>query len=165
MSFSYSVKELVEMAIGLELNGEAFYRALADKADRKDIIAIYNGLAIEEKKHLNSFQRLLKSLGEYKSPEANNEEYMLYLKALGENTVFSTAPEAQQRAATLSSQIEALNIGIQAEKDSILFFQGMRDFLQPTDHRFVLAIIREEQAHLKQLSDLKATIEKKSKKP
>ena len=71
MPFSYSGKELVEMAIGLELNGEAFYQSLAEKADNKDIKAIYKGLAIEEKKHLNTFQRLFLSIGDYKSPEIN----------------------------------------------------------------------------------------------
>ena len=58
----------------------------------------------------------------------------------------------------VSSQVEALDIGIQAEKDSILFYTEMQNLVKPADHQVILTIINQERDHLNQLSQLKKTI-------
>jgi len=58
----------------------------------------------------------------------------------------------------VSSQVEALDIGIQAEKDSILFYTEMQNLVKPADHHVILTILNQERDHLNQLSQLKKTI-------
>jgi len=98
MSILFSGSELLEIALGIERNGAAFYQALADKTQNKNAKAIYEHLASEERKHLNTFQGMLNTLGQYQPPEAYAEEYMLYLKSLVDSSVFSNVTEAQQKA-------------------------------------------------------------------
>ncbi len=162
MSILFSGSELLEIALGIERNGAAFYEALADKTQNKDAKAIYDYLAGEERKHLNTFQGMLYTVGQYQPPEAYAEEYMLYLKSLVDSSVFSNVTEAQQKAERISSEAEAVDTGIQAEKDSILLYSEMQDFVRQPDHKVVLNIIGEEKAHLRQLSQLKQTLQKAS---
>jgi len=155
MSILFTGSELIEIAINIERNGVAFYQALADKTLNKDARAIYDYLASEEKKHLNTFQGMLNTIGQYQPPEDYAKEYMLYLKSLVDSSVFSNITEAQQKAEKISSEIEALDTGIQAEKDSILFYTEMQNFVRQPDQKTVLKIIDAEKAHLRQLSQLK----------
>jgi rubrerythrin len=160
MSILFSGSELLEIALDIERNGAAFYQALADKTENKNTKAIYEHLAGEERKHLNTFQGILSTVGQYQPPEDYAEEYMLYLKSLAEGSVFSNVTEAQQKAEKTPSEIGALDIGIQAEKDSILFYTELQNFVRQADQKVVLNIIDEEKAHLRQLSQLKQTLRK-----
>ena len=158
MALFFSGSELLEIAIGIERNGMAFYQTLADKTGNRDVKDIYNHLAGEEKKHLDTFQGMSDSLGQAKPPETYTEEYMLYLKSLVDNAVFSNVTEAQQKAAKVFNEIEALDPGIQAEKDSILFYSELQNLVREPDRKVVLNILDEEKKHLRQLSELKAEL-------
>jgi rubrerythrin len=155
MAVFFSGSELLEVAAGIERNGMAFYQALADKTGNRDVKDIYNHLAGEEKKHLDTFQGMSDSLGQVKPPETYTEEYMLYLKSLVDSTVFSNVTEAQQKAGKVFDKTEAIDIGIRAEKDSILFYAELQNLVKEQDHKVVLNILDEEKKHLRQLSELK----------
>ena len=133
----------------------AFYQALADKTGKRDIKDIYNYLAGEEKKHLDTFQSMSGSLGQAKPPETYGDEYILYLKSLVDSVVFSNVTEAQQKAGKMSNEIEALDTGIQVEKDSILFYTELQSLVRGRDREVVLSVLDEEKNHLRQLSGLK----------
>jgi rubrerythrin len=158
MSILFSGSEVLGIALGIEENGAAFYQVLASKTQNKDTKIIYDYLAGEERKHLNTFQGMLNTAGQYQPPEAYTEEHLLYLKSLVDSSVFSNITEAKQKAERISSEIEAVETGIQAEKDSILLYTEMQDFVQKPDHKLVCNIIDEEKAHLRQLAQLKQTL-------
>jgi rubrerythrin len=158
MSIIFSGSELLEVALGIEKNGAAFYQALASKTKDKSTRAIYKHLADEEIKHQKIFQGMLDAVGKYQPPEGYTEEYALYLKSLVDSSVFTNVSQAQQKAAKVSSEAQALDIGIQAEKDSILFYTEMKNLVKPADRQLVLNIIDEEQSHLSQLSQLKQAL-------
>ncbi|MGD9116391.1 MAG: ferritin family protein [Dehalococcoidia bacterium] len=158
MSIIFSGSELVEIAIGIEKNGAAFYQALADRTRNDQTRAIYEHLAEEEIKHQNTFQNMLKTVGEYQPPSDYAEDYRLYLKSLVDSSVFTDTAHAQQIAARVNSEAEALDIGIRAEKDSILFYTEMKDIVKPVDQKVILNIINQEREHLAQLTQLKKSI-------
>jgi len=161
MSIFFAGSELLGIAMGIERNGVAFYQALADKAQNNDIKATYNYLVDQEKKHLELFQGMLSSVGEYKPPEAYAEEYMLYLKSLIDNRVFADPTEAKQKAEKISDVTEALDLGIQAEKDSILFYSEMQSLVSDTDRRVLNDVIDEEKRHVRRLYEMKQTVPKR----
>ncbi len=158
MSIIFSGSELLEVAVGIEKNGAAFYQALAEKTKDKSTRAIYEHLAAEEIKHRRTFQDMLDKVGDYQPPEGYTEDYQLYLKSLVDSSVFTDVTQARQIAAKVSSEAEALDIGIQAEKDSILFYTEMKELVKPADHQIMLNIINQEREHLNQLSQIKKTI-------
>jgi rubrerythrin len=80
---------------------------------------------------------------------------MLYLKSLVDSAVFSNVTEARQKANKVSNEVEALDTGIQAEKDSILFYMELQNLVRERDREVILNIVDEEKKHLRQLSELK----------
>jgi len=158
MSIFFSGNELVEIAIGIEENGLAFYESVANKTKNREAKVIYDYLAGEEKKHLTTFQNMQKTIGQYQPPESYAGEYMLYLKAQVDSHVFSNVKEAQEKAERAPNETNALDIGIEAEKDSILYYSEMQKLVREPDRRIVSKIIDEEKVHLRQLSDLKAAM-------
>ncbi len=165
MSIQFSVSELLEMALSIERNGIALYRALANETQNKDSKAIYDYLAGEEEKHVNTFQSMLNTAGQYQPPKDYNLKYMLYLQNIVAPSVFSNISEARQRAKKLSTEIQAIDMGIQSEKDSILFYTEMQNYVMQSDQQIVLNIIDEEKDHLVQLSQLKQTLETRNQSP
>ena len=160
MGIFFSGNELVEIASKIESNGIVFYESLAAKAGNKESENVYEYLAGEEKKHLATFQGMLKSVGQYKPPETYTEEYTLYLRELVDSVVFPDDKAAKEMANKASSEAEALYFGILAEKDSILFYSEMRNLVREADRHIIDAIISEEKAHLRQLSQLKAKVQR-----
>jgi rubrerythrin len=155
MAVFFSGSELLEIATSIESNGMAFYQALADKTTKKDAKDIYNYLVGEEKKHLDTFQGMSGSLGQAKPQETYTEEYMLYLKSLVDSVVFPDISEVQRKADKAFDEIEALDIGIRAEKDSILFYMELQNSVRERDRDVVGNVVDEERKHLRQLSELK----------
>jgi len=157
MSIIFSGRELLEVAVGIEKNGAAFYQALAEKSQDNSTRAIYEHLTAEEIKHQKTFQGMLEKVGSYQPPEDYAEDYQLYLKSLVDSSVFTDIAHARQRAAEVASERQALDIGIQAEKDSILFYTEMQGLVKHADRQIVANIIGEERGHLSQLSQIKET--------
>jgi len=155
MAIFFSGSELVNIAIGIERSGIAFYQSLA-KAEKHEMARdAYNYLAEMEEKHVETFQSMLGAVSGYKTPEMYTEEYDLYLKALVDSAVFTDDRVAREMAEKAASSAEAIQIGLAAEKDSILFYSEMRNLVRERDREVVDGIIEEEKSHLRQLSDLK----------
>ena len=153
MSVIFSGSELLEVAVGIEKNGAAYYQALADRDN--SAWAVYEHLADEEIKHQKTFQAMLDKVGGYQPPEDHTEEYQLYLKSLVDSAVFTDVDQARRRAAEAASESQALDIGIQAERDSILFYAEMQKLVKPADRQIMTNIIAQESGHLNQLTQLK----------
>lgn len=150
--------ELAQIAIGIEKNGAAFYDALTKSA--KDTMAqgIYKSLADKEREHIKIFQNMLNQLGDYQPPEDYTEEYDLYLRALVDSTIFSNDQVAREMAEKAGSDAEAVQVGLGAEKDSILFYSEMQDLVRRTDREVINNIIEEEKSHLRHLVSLKKSL-------
>jgi rubrerythrin len=159
MSVIFSGSELLEVALGIEKNGAAFYQALAERTANNHTRAIYEHLALEETRHQKTLQGILDKVGRYQPSQDYAEDYYLYLKSLVDSSVFSDAAQARKIAAQTSSPAQALDIGIKAEKDSILFYTEMKNLVKPADHPVIDNIINEERGHLNQLSELRAVAE------
>jgi len=161
MSVLFSGGELINIAIGIERNGLAFYKSLLK--GEKDVMArgAYKYLADMEQQHLKTFQGMLNAVGEYGHPEIYTEEYDLYLKALIDSAVFTDDQAAREMAENVRSSAEAIQIALGAEKDSILFYYEMRNLVRERDQETVDKIIEEEKSHMRQLSDLKKGLAKR----
>jgi len=155
MGIFFSGIELTKIAIGIEKNGAVFYDSLANSI--RDVTAkeTYRDLARKERDHIEIFHNMLEQAGDYQPPENYTEEYELYLKALVDSAVFSNDTVAREMAQKANNDVEAIQIGIGAEKDSILFYSEMRDLVRKPDREIIDRIIAEEKSHLRHLIDLK----------
>ena len=162
MAIAFSQKELITVAMGIERNGAAFYDFMAANAQGWEIRAVFRFLADMERGHLRLFKSLEDENSEQPSPERNTIEHASYLRALIDNTVFTEDIVTTQRFNPITGDEKALEIAIGAEKDSIIFYQDMRDSMSDKARVTIEKIISEEKLHLKQLSDLKKDLLHKS---
>ncbi|HXZ95242.1 MAG TPA: ferritin family protein [Dehalococcoidia bacterium] len=158
MGIFFSGRELIEIAIGIEKNGAIFYGSLAGSSKNHAARDIYKYLADQEKEHAAIFQKMLDSVGESKPPETYTEQYNLYLKALIDSLFFVDDEVSRKMAQNVKSEAEAIQIGIGAEKDSILFYVEVKDVIRRSDRKAVGKIIEEERSHLRQLTEIKKSL-------
>ncbi len=155
MSVSFSGSELINIAIGIERRGIAFYEVMARSTKNAVARDIFLYLADMERQHARIFQDMLGEADKYQLPETRAGEYTAYLQALVDSAVFTDDMVTSEMATRAESDIEALELAISAEKDSILFYYEMKDIMPERAQPTVNKIIAEEKAHLRQLSELK----------
>ncbi|GAB4270974.1 rubrerythrin [Thermincola ferriacetica] len=139
-------KEIAQMAIDIEERGVRFYTGVAEMFNREEVKLAFYKLAEEEKEHARTFRQLFASL----EPESSLEDVKTveYLKAIIHSTVF---PEGREEAVLqqIKTPAEALHVGIQAEKDAILFYQEMYNKSRSPKVKEVLSrLLEEEKLHL-----------------
>ncbi|MFC1911826.1 ferritin family protein [Chloroflexota bacterium] len=158
MSISLSGSELINLAIDIERRGIAFYDIMARTAENDATREAFRYLVEMEREHVQTFQNMLDSINEPLAPKDNTQADTTYLQTLADSAVFTEDMATSETAAQVASDIGALELGINAEKDSILFYYELRDVLAPPLGNEISRIIDEEKLHLSQLSDLKAKL-------
>ena len=152
MAANYSAIELVNIAIGIERRGIIYYDIIARSTDDDQARTIFQGLAQMERVHLATFEHLLDEVGGAKLAE-NGEEG--YIATLLEDTVFTDDSVTADVAIQADTDLKAIDLGISAEKDSILYYYELRDLLPDDQRELVTRILSEEKRHLAQLTAIR----------
>ena len=155
MTIAFSGSELINIAIGIEQRGIAFYDIMAKSTEDTGVRDIFQYLTDMERTHIDIFEGMLGETDKYQIPETYAGEYSTYLQALVDTAVFTDDAITSEMATRASSDIEALELAIGAEKDSILFYYGMKEVLPQSAQSMVDKIISEEKSHLREISELK----------
>lgn len=154
----FSGSEIVELGIQIEKNGRDFYSGLSGKSQNSHAAGIFKYLAGEEEKHIVVFQKILASVEKYEPAEAYPGEYFSYMNALAVGYIFTQKDKGKEIAAQVASDVQAVELGIGFEKDSIIFYEGMKKAVPEYDLKIVDALIAQEQNHFRQLMDLQAKL-------
>ncbi|MDY6862554.1 MAG: ferritin family protein [Thermodesulfobacteriota bacterium] len=151
----FSGGEIIEVAIQIERNGLYFYKTLANKIDEADIKELFNHMAGEEEKHIESFQSLYESFRDYKPEIADEAEYFDYIKMLADMNVFTKKEGIDNIVNKVKKKEDALDMAMSFEKDSIIFFAEIKDMVKATHKKAVDDLINQEKGHLKKLMSMK----------
>jgi len=151
---AFKASEVFEVAVQIEQNGEKLYRHAVNVTDDPKMKDVFNYLAEEEVKHRGLFEALAEKVEHYQPPEAYPGEYCSYVRAYAEGIVFS--PEKmEQELAKIKSAGDAVEMGIQREIESILYYLEIKSFVPKNQWEDVDRIIEEERTHYLRLVDLK----------
>jgi rubrerythrin len=154
----FAASEIVELGIQIEENGRDFYSALCHQTKNIPAAELFKFLAGEEEKHIKIFRGLLEKTEKYEPPKIYADEYVAYMKALVSEYVFTQKNKGEEIAKTIKTDKEAVELGIGFEKDSIIFYEGMKKVVPEYSLVVVEELIRQEQGHLRQLTDLKKKV-------
>ncbi len=148
----FSEREILEIAVRMEKNGEYEYRKAANEVSDRELIASLEWMAAEEREHADFFSGLMGELDTRSKSPFGVEMDGAFLKDLigGSSLSLKTIDFAQVKS------LEALvAIFIGFEEDSILFYQMITPMIEDSQTRDrVERIIAEEQAHIKRLREL-----------
>ncbi len=158
MANVFAGSEIVEIGIQIEKNGKDFYDTLIGKTKSQKGRDVFKYLAGEEEKHIATFQKILNSVQKYEPQEAFPGEYFSYMNKLASDYVFTQKDKGKEVAKNTKSDKEAIELGIGFEKDSIIFYEGMKKVVPSRDHNLLDKLIEQEKEHQKKLSELKEQI-------
>jgi len=151
------ISEVYQLAIRIEENGMKFYSQFSKKTKNKKIKDLFSALAYAEVEHKKSFEKMLSEIEKYEPKEVYPEEYFSYLRAYADGLIFDFDQlKKQQNKLKTISQI--LDFAIQREKDSILYYQEIKNMVSEQQHTELEKIINEERKHLLDLTHIKNTL-------
>lgn len=148
--YDFNADDIFEMAEQMERNGAKFYRSAAEAVTNQQAKDFLIRLAEMEDAHEITFSQMHSTLKDNEKgatvfdPEGEAVEY---LRALADTRVFF------KKEIDTTSMEAILKDAITAEKDSIVFYLGMRDAVPENMGRHHLDdIIKEEMGHIQLLS-------------
>ena len=155
MMESLNELEVLKIAKGIEEEGFRFYSEAAGKYDQGDIRAMFQHLAEEEQEHTRLFQEIYDKTVK---AGAREEDYLYdevvasYIHAISETAVFNTKGLTNSRLKSVDNARDALLMGMQAEKDAILFYEAILKHTRLESTKKILNdLIEEEMRHLHKL--------------
>jgi len=163
MLLALTGQEILQIAIETERQGAVFYERLATSAQDQRVKEECQRLVAFEREHEKTFRRLLGQRDVQRAldslqPGQLSDEYQQYLSALIDSNMLPDEETAQRLAEEAESEVAAINIALQMEKNTILFYQELQNLLG--EQAGVLqTILDEERSHVYELNELKTYLQ------
>ena len=152
MSFEFNADEILEMAQHIERNGARFYRRAAELVEEAAIRKLLEDLAAWEDGHERAFVTMRADLAAHESePQVFDPEHeiSMYLRAMADGHVFDARVDPADTLTGRESAEDILRMAIGQEKDSIVFYTGLKEMISQTAGKErIEAIIKEEMGHI-----------------
>lgn len=149
-AYDFTADDVFELAEDVEVNGMEFYKNAAGKVTDESHKKLLLDLADMELTHKKIFEAMRKDLAGMEKKETVFDpegDAAAYIKALADIRVFF------EKEIDTSSMEEILKAAITAEKDSIVLYTGMKEFVPEKYGKNRLDnIIKEEMGHIRLLS-------------
>ncbi len=150
----FNTGEVVDIGIEKEKARKNFYDQVANHFDEPEMKELFIKLRDWEDAHIRKFQSIRETLKAPKTVESYPGEMDAYGQALVDDKLYTEVkPEAFGQY--VKTPLEAINYGIQFEKDAIFFFQELIHFVQTAQNDAIQQLIDEERQHIVYLIKLK----------
>jgi rubrerythrin len=156
MAITFNADEVFEMAVEIERRAATFYRKAAENSHEANAVETFLGLCEMEKGHERIFAEMKKSLAAGDREPASLDpdgEAAYYLQALAASHGWEGKVGRLAEFTGHERPEQVFNAAIEAEKQSITFYVGLKEFLPtPAAREKVQTVIREEMSHLVSLT-------------
>jgi rubrerythrin len=153
---TFNADEIFEIAETIERNGAAFYRKAAEGVSDPKSRQVLLDLSAMELQHERTFAAMRAGLSEDERAATvfdPDDQAGLYLQALADGKVFDFRADPSQRLTGKEKMGDILRTAIGLEKDSIIFYLGMKSLVSRRAGQVKLDdIVREEMGHIATLS-------------
>jgi rubrerythrin len=160
MENQFHPQEILKISIEVEERGVRLYSKLAEKTGDPAVEKVWNYLKEQEKEHVKIFSDILAKTGDYMVYEFNPGEYQNYIRAISSEYIFTPQLIEEKIENNFESDLEAVNFGIEIEKESILVYSSLEEFMKLERKELIDKIIDQERKHYTDLVGLKKTLKK-----
>ena len=155
---TFNAFEIFEIAEHIERNGARFYRRAAEVVSDGDVKETLERLAQMEDEHEKTFAEMRSHLlvAERQITAFDPlSEIAQYLHELADGHIFDLRTDVDRQVESDVTTEDILRMSISAEKDSIVFYLGLKELVSAeAGKERVEGIIREEMEHLKTVTRL-----------
>lgn len=157
MSIPFSADEIFEIAEQIERNADEFYRRAARGTDDSGLRKKLLDLAAMENEHEKVLAELRADLApQEKEPTMPDPwgEAILYLRGIADGHVFDVRQDPAEWLTGKDTKEDILKAAIAHEKDSLVFYLGMKEMVpKELGKERIDAILKEEMGHVAVLSN------------
>ena len=161
MNGTFNADEILEIAEQIERNGARFYRRAAENIKKPKEHHLLLTLAAMEDEHEETFAALRAELDQQAS-DADldlDDQAGMYLRAVADGHVFDRNADPVELIKDGQSFEDILRIALDLEKESVVYYQGVREMVpQRFGRDKVDRIINEEMQHIATLSQELAAV-------
>jgi rubrerythrin len=152
MSISFTADEVLAIAEQIERNAVAFYHAAAGLVRAAAASQLLDELSAWEGQHEQVFAAMRRDLSDQEREPITfdpDNELGLYLEAFASGKVFDPKADPISDLGEGPTLSHILDIALAREKDSIVFYTGMKEMVPPRLGRDKIdRILKEELAHV-----------------
>jgi rubrerythrin len=147
----FSSADIIDLAIQIEKNGEKVYRDALEGVQNQSVASILRWLADEEVEHAKWFSDLKQAVRKVPiDPRLEDMGRVILQGILGEESFSLKEADLQN----LGSIDKLINLAIEFERDTVLFFQMFESFLEDRESiEHLNKIIEEERRHIQVLEE------------
>ena len=167
MKPEFSAEEIFAMAMQIEKNGAKFYRQasegkLAQDPQVKKLLLDLSGMEVQHEKVFTSMAKELTEPERAPMIFDQDNELGMYLQAMADGRVVDTRTDPSEKLKGMKKLEDVFAFAIGLEKDSIVFYTGMKEVVPERMGKNRLdKIIREEIGHIAFLNrEINARIKK-----
>lgn len=148
----FSMSDIIDLAIQIETNAESVYRSALGKISDPALMTILRWLADEEIEHAKWFRQLrAMTPGEVTDPAVEALGKSLLSDVLGRQSFSLKEADFSK----LNRLEDLLTLAIEFEKDKVIFYKILRQFIEDDETLdFLGKIIDEETHHIQELNRL-----------
>lgn len=155
MGISFNADEVFEMAEEIERQGARLYKEVSKMAPTEEMKKFFLELTEMEAKHLKIFADMRKQLSEQEKTTTTydpDNEAALYLKTMADAKGWEGRISPTQKFTGKESMKEVVEIALNAEKESVVFYYGLKSMVPEEAGRDKIEqIIMEELSHIRTL--------------
>jgi rubrerythrin len=157
MAITFSMDEIFAMAERIERNGIVFYRKTAKGISNTEIQKVLEELAVMELDHEKTFAAMRAELTDSERMPAvfdPDDEVGMYLQSMADGRVFDIKADSSKKLTGRETPQDILNLAIGLEKDSIIFYLGLEEYVPAESGKDkIRTIIKQEMGHIALLDD------------
>lgn len=149
----FYLSEILKFAVEKEQQAADLYQKLADQVNDAKNKDIFEGLVRDELEHKAFYAAILSSVPAESSPGVQEgEEYAAYMRQLIESSRTTKPLPIDLSSMPLN---DVLDYAIEREKDSVMFYLGLKQYVPKNAKAQVDEIIKEESRHAAVIARLK----------
>jgi len=156
MDITFNAFEVFEIAEQIEHNGKKFYRKAAELFNEAPVRKMFLELVNWEARHQEVFRDMRKKLYEQKGKVSDfrPEGILSAPRVMAGLAVFGIKPDPSDELTGKETVEDVLERAVEKEKDSIVYYTGLKDFVPGQAGKDKIDdIIKEELRHIRILNE------------
>jgi len=163
MAMIYNADEVFKMGEQIERNGCRFYARAAEQSDEAGVKQLLRRLADMEAEHETLFADMRREISRQGAAQVDydpDNDVSRYLQASADSHVFNVRGGLESLLTGQESAPEVLRLALGFEKDSVVFFLGIRELVPAELGKDRIDwLIRQEMAHITDLASQLRSLE------